>query len=150
MSASEQTPAKELQFSLEDENASEATPSTQSMSSQEQSDSFVVADDAPVEYETSKKEKKEIDLEACAAKDEALWPDEHTSDEEEYDANKENKDDSDDESDVEDACDHHEKCVAAGNDLCDGLLLQGFKVEGSKREARAALAGVVCDHFKRA
>lgn len=143
----DQTPAKELQFSMEDGSPAKSDPSTQSMSSQEQCDSFVVADDASVEYEDDKKSKKEIDLSACAAKDEALWTDAHTSDEEEYDANKENEKGSDDESEVELACDHHEKCVEVARNLWDSLL-QEFQVVGSKREAQAALVEVVCDHFK--
>jgi len=147
----EQTPSKEMQFVMEeDESSPQDTPSTQPMSSQELCDSFVVADDASIEYEKPKKEKKEIDLEACAAKDEALWPDEHTSDEEEYNDNKENKEESTEDESDDEPCDHHDKCVAASHDLFDFLLQQGFVLDGKKREAKVALAEAVCDHFKRA
>jgi hypothetical protein len=118
-----------------------------------------------------------VDLDAKAEKDEALWPDEHSSDEESFDPEKpedlqtenakvlaeddpslgedEERSDDDDEDDscvVSDGnedheCADHDKCVAFSQEL-DAFILKSRKAVSGKRERRAALAEVICDHFK--
>jgi hypothetical protein len=139
MSQSEQTPTKELQFSFEES----VTP----LASQELTTSLLTDEESV--------EGKVISLAATAKKDAELtagW-DEHTSDEEEFDPDAENKspekeDDEEDESDSEDAPDlFHEKCVAKGRSLMDQLMLEGWKCSTKKKEASAALVGVLEDYF---
>lgn len=115
----------------------------------------------------------DISLDAKAAKDEALWNDEHTSDDEEFDPSKpedvttatakaEAEDDpssgreSDEEDDsivndeVELACADHQACIDFAKEL-DAFILRSLPVPKSKdKERRAALVEVLCDHYGRA
>lgn len=145
MSASDETPCKTPQFSLEESSAF-ATPATPDNSISNAS----LADG--VETDEESVEGKVISLAAKAAKDDKLtagW-DDHTSDEEEYDPNKENdeEEDDDDESDVELECVDHKRCIEKGNAIFDMLTMQDMKHKGSKKEAKSALVGVICDHFQ--
>lgn len=136
MSQSEQTPIKELQFSFEES----VTP----LASQELTTSLLTDEESV--------EGKVISLAATAKKDAELtagW-DEHTSDEDEFDPDAENDspEKDEEESESEDAPDaFHEKCVEKGNLLLEQLMLEGWKCATKKREAKAALAGVMEDYF---
>lgn len=152
-------PITEPFFEMSDESISveiysnESTPQTSPQSSQE------------VE------EASEHNLQTTAAQDEALWPDEHSSDEEEFDpANPtdlttqnakelaendpsvdscEEEDDSivvsDNEEELE--CANHEVCIAIAARV-DTFLLESMSAVTGKKERRAALVEAICDHYK--
>lgn len=122
------------------------------------------------ETETTIGNATEHDLQATAAQDEALWPDEHSSDEEEFDpanptdlttenakelaeddpslGSDEDEDDSivvsDNEEELE--CADHEACIAIAVKV-DALLLESMSAVTGKKERRAALVEAICDHY---
>jgi len=119
-------------------------------------------------------EDKEVDLSLKAEADEALWPDEHSSDEEAFDPEKpedlqtenakeadaeepieeerSSDDDEDDSCVVPDGieeydCEDHDACVRCAASVLDHLLeLRDLRMD--RKQALAALAEVVCDCSK--
>ncbi len=100
-------------------------------------------------------DENEIKLKGLAAQDEALWNDEHTSDEEEFDPEKHEDDEDEDDSivvpdDVEEqTCADHKKCVKLAEKL-DHFIVSSTNFAGNspRKECIAALSEVVCDHYK--
>lgn len=134
MSDLEQTPQTPSQFEMED---CDQTPASQELGNS------MLTDEASVEG-------KVISLASKAAKDEALWDDYISSEDENYSPGKdEDEDDDEDDSDSEAAEDtsHHDACVAFCDELRAFLKEKGWKVQGSKKDARVALVGVLEDHF---
>jgi len=133
MSSPISEPATPLQFSME-QSDSQPTP--------DECAEIVLTDEESVEG-------KVISLAAKAKKDAKLtagWSD-HSSDEDEYE-NKENDepDEEEEESSDSEAPDaFHEQCVSKAAEMFDTLELQGWKAASKKREAKAALAGVLED-----
>lgn len=96
-----------------------------------------------------------VSLRAYARKDAELtagW-DDHTSDEDEYDPEAEKKEPAEedeeesDESEAELDTSFHGSCVAMSEEVYEFLREKGWKVEGGKKEAKAAIAGALEDHF---
>ena len=116
-------------------------------------------------------DEREIKLKGLAAQDEALWNDEHTSDEEEFDPEKpedlktetakaEDEDEDEDDEDEDDSivvpddveeqtCADHKKCVKLAEKL-DHFIVSSTNFAGNspRKECIAALSEVVCDHYK--
>lgn len=96
------------------------------------------------------------DLSATAAADEALWNDEHTSDEAPFEPEAEEKEgdesgdekgsDEDSSDEIELECPNHDKCVALAREV-DALICTKAKSKTSKKTRQAALCEVLCDNF---
>ena len=115
----------------------------------------------------SLEEVDSISLDAKAAKDDALWTDAHSSDDEEFDpanphdlstataktdkaAESGDSDESDDSivcDEVESACPSHKQCIEFSAEL-DAFILRTFTAKSGGKERRAALVEVLCDHFE--
>lgn len=144
MSASD-TPLKYLNSSAEKSSAN-TTPVTY-----DEANSNPLSPDSGLTDEDSV-EGKVISLASKAAKDAKLtagW-DSHTSDEEEFIPDKDTDDtkDDDEDSDAELQCVDHNRCIDKGHFLFDALAAQNVQHKGSKKEAKSALVGVICDHFQ--
>ena len=146
MSASEQDTPSKLQFSMD--GIGSETPITPANT--DNSASLSVRLEGETDEESV--DGKVICLAATAKKDAELtagW-DDHTSDEEEY-VQKEDADEDEDEtgeSEAELDCVDHDRCIEKGASLYELLKLQNMKHKGSKKEAKSALVGVICDHFQ--
>jgi hypothetical protein len=139
MSELDTTPQSPLQFELEN-SSQQDTP----LPSQELCTSLLTDEDSV--------EGKVISLASKAKKDAELtagW-DDHSSDEDEFDPEAENKEpeeDEEEESDSEADTSFHGSCVCMSEEVFEYLHGKGWKAEGKKKEAKAALAGVLEDHF---
>lgn len=114
-------------------------------------------------------DEREIKLKGLAAEDEALWNDEHTSDEEEFDpenpedlktetakAEAEDEEDEDEDDSIvvpddveEDLCPDHDKCLKAA-EKWDYFMQSSTDIMGRspRKERIAALVEVICDHYE--
>jgi hypothetical protein len=134
--------------------------------------SVVSSESSPVSSQDSSG-ATEIDLERCAAADEALYPDEHSSDEESFDpehpedlatenaklaaeddpsSGRSDDEESDDSCVVSDEnedldCESHDACIELAAKV-DAFLLESVSGKKSgKKHRRAALCEVICDHY---
>jgi hypothetical protein len=142
MSQLDITPQTPLQFEVEDASTQELSEASPSQASPSQ-DSVCLCGENEVEG-------KSVSLAAKAKADEALWDDYISSEDPDFEQDKENEepesDEEDENTDSEDMA-HHDACVELADALRAVLKEKGWKAQGSKKEARAALVGVLEDHF---